>query len=118
MRYEPALEFQIEALGVGNLALHLGYSYQDGAVTSLNEFDNLSLDDRGLLDANITLSDIAIAGGNLRLSVWGRNLADEEYLIVNTGSLRELFPGGALGLSPWSTWGDPRTYGATVEWVY
>ncbi len=115
--YTAALDYRT-SVGLGNLAFHLGYSYQDGAVTSLNEFDNISLDDRGLLDANITLSDVAIAGGSLRVSVWGRNLADEEYIIVNTGSLRELFPGGALGLSPWSTWGDPRTYGATLEWVY
>ena len=55
----------------------------------------------------------------MRLSVWGRNLLDEEYLTVNTASLRDLIPGtGLLSLSPWSTWGDPRTYGATLEWVY
>ena len=115
--YTAALDYRT-TVGLGNLAFHLGYSYQDGSVSSLNEFDNISLDDHGLFDADITLSQVPIAGGNLRISVWGRNLADEEYLLVNTGSLRELFPGGALGLSPWSTWGDPRTYGATLEWIY
>ncbi|MFT4822240.1 MAG: iron complex outermembrane receptor protein [Halioglobus sp.] len=115
--YTAALDYRT-SVGWGDLAFHLGYSYQDGAVTSLNEFDNIPLDDRGLFDADVTLSQVALAGGKLRVSVWGRNLADEEYLLVNTGSLRELFPGGALGLSPWSTWGDPRTYGATLEWVY
>jgi iron complex outermembrane receptor protein len=115
--YTAALDYRMN-LDFGDLAFHLGYSYQDGAVTSLNEFDNLNLDDRGLWDADITLSQVPLASGKLRVSLWGRNLADEEYLVVNTGSLRELFPGGALGLSPWSTWGDPRTYGATLEWVY
>ena len=102
--YTAALDYRMDA-GLGNLAFHLGYSYQDGSVSSLNEFDNLPLDDRGLWDVDITLSRVAIADGNLRISLWGRNLADEEYLVVNTGSLRELFPGGLLGLSPWSTWG-------------
>jgi iron complex outermembrane receptor protein len=115
--FTAALNYS-RSLDYGDLNLYLGYSYQDGSVTSLNEFDNLNLDDRGLWDADITLSNVQIAKGKLRLSVWGKNLADEEYLLVNTGSLRALFPNGLLGLSPWSTWGDPRTYGATLEYAY
>ena len=105
-------------LSFAELGVFLGYAYQDGAVTSLNVFDNIPTDDRGLWNADITLAGMEMLGGNVRISLWGKNLADEEYLIINTGSLRELFPGGALGLSPWSTWGDPRTYGATIEYNY
>lgn len=115
--FTAALDYSFTS-SIGNWNFHLGYAYQDAAVTSLNEFDNLPTDDRGLLDGNITLADIDAGPGKLRVSLWGKNITDEEYIIVNTGSLRELFPGGALGLSPWTTWGDPRTYGATVEFVY
>ncbi len=115
--YTVALDYSTMT-SIGELAFHLGYAYQDEAVTSLNEFDNLPTDSRGLLDLNLTLSGIELAGGELRVSLWGRNVTDEEYIIVNTGSLRELFPGGLLGLSPWTTWGDPATYGITASWEY
>ena len=115
--FTAALDYNIYS-SIGDWTFHLGYAYQDAAVTSLNEFDNLPTDDRGLLDGSITLANVDAGPGKLRLSLWGKNITDEEYIIVNTGSLRELFPGGALGLSPWTTWGDPRTYGATIEFVY
>ena len=115
--FTAALDYRLPS-GVGDWTFHLGYAYQDAAVTSLNEFDNLPTDDRGIFDGNVTLGNIDVGTGTLRLSLWGKNLTDEEYIIVNTGSLRELFPGGLLGLSPWTTWGDPRTYGATLEYVY
>lgn len=115
--YTLAFDYSTET-AMGDLDIHLGYAYQDEAVTSLNQFDNLPTDSRGLLDINATFSGIELGGGELRVSLWGRNVTDEEYIIVNTGSLRELFPGGLLGLSPWTTWGDPATYGVTVNWDY
>ncbi|MCY4428527.1 MAG: TonB-dependent receptor [Halieaceae bacterium] len=113
--WTAALNYRIFS-NYGDWNFHLNYAYQDGAVTSLNVFDNLPTDDRGLLDANITLSNLAVGSGRLRLSLWGKNLTDEEYIIVNTSSLT-LVP-GVLELSPWTTWGDPSTYGFTMEYVY
>lgn len=102
-------------LGFSELDVHLGYAYQDEAVTSLNVFDNLNTDQRGLLDASIRFSGIEIGPATLNVSLWGKNLSDQEYILVNTGSLRALFPGNALGFPVWTTWGDPRTFGLTVE---
>lgn len=109
-----SLDYRRE-IGAGQLDFHLGYAYQDEAVTSLNVFDNLPTDERGLLDASIKFSAIEVGSGTLSVSLWGKNLTDQEYIIVNTGSLRALFPGDALGFPVWTTWGDPRTYGATVQ---
>jgi len=94
---------------LGQLDARLGYTYQDEAATSLNAADNIPTDSRGLLDMNITLSGIAIDGGELSLSLWGKNLTDEEYYLINGGSL------AGLGLSPWTTFGDPRTFGLTAK---
>lgn len=115
--YTVALDYRTSS-SIGDWSFHLAYAYQDGTVTSLNVFDNLPLDDRGLFNANVTLANVAVGGANLRLSLWGKNLADQEYRIVNAASLQAVFPGGLLGLSPWTTWGDPRTWGASIEFVY
>ena len=36
-------------------------------------------DDQTLINARLTLSEMNVLGGNLTLSAWGRNLADEKY---------------------------------------
>ena len=97
-----------------DMNVHLGYSYQDGTVTSTNAGDNLNTDDRGLLDANVSLSNIEVARGNLKVSLWGKNLADEEYQIVSTAALAN----AGFTIFDWSTFGDPRTYGLTLSYEY
>lgn len=101
-------------VGDWNLMMHLGYTYQDGAVTSTNAADNLNTDDRGLFDANITLSNIEVGGGSLNVSLWGKNLTDDEYLMVSTAALAN----SGFSIFDWSTYGDPRTYGLTLSYDY
>lgn len=108
-----ALDYRLP-LRVGDLNLHAGYSYQDGTVTSTNAEDNLNTDDRGLLDANISLSNIELGVGRLNVSLWGKNLADEEYRLVSTAALAT----SGFSISDWSTFGDPRTYGLTLTYEY
>ena len=57
----------------------------------------------GLLDARLTLSDIPAGPVNLRLSAWGRNLTNKDYLVFE----------GAVGLSDrfGALFGEPRSYG-------
>lgn len=112
-----ALDYQRD-LGFAQLDAHLGYAYQDSAATSLNVADDLPTDERGLIDASLRLSQLKLGEGELSVSLWGKNLTDQEYIIINTGSLGALFPGGALGFPTWTTWGDPRTYGVTIEFEY
>jgi len=73
-------------------------------------------DDRTLLNATIGLWDIALGGnyGTLRASLWGNNLTDEEYLISSV----RLDAFEILGVGEISTFGDPRTYGLTVEYFF
>ncbi len=57
----------------------------------------------GLLDARVGLAEIPVAGGNLRFSLWGRNLTDEEYQIFHF-----------IYVVPTAMFGDPRSYGADL----
>ena len=71
-----------------------------------NQYD--SAKSRWLLDARASLNDIDLGGGDLRISLWIKNLADEEYREwgIDFASL------GYAG----ATWGQPRTYG--IDLVY
>ncbi len=71
-----------------------------------NQYD--SAKSRWLLDARASLNDIGLGGGSLRISLWIKNLADEEYREwgIDFASL------GYAG----ATWGQPRTYG--IDLVY
>ena len=74
------LEYRFGDVGFGDLSFWLGVTYSDAVAyhAQLNRYD--STDDYTLVDARITLADIAMGdtGGNFRLSLWGRNLTDEE----------------------------------------
>jgi iron complex outermembrane receptor protein len=73
-------------------------------------------DDRTLVNATIGLWDIALGDnyGTLRASLWGNNLTDEEYLISSV----RLDAFEILGVGEISTFGDPRTYGLTLEYFF
>ena len=74
------------------------------------------IDDRTLVNATLGVSEIQLGEdyGQLRITLWGQNLTDEEYYIGNIrqGSFDSL---GLLGLA---TFGDPLTYGVTLEYEY
>jgi iron complex outermembrane receptor protein len=65
-----------------------------------------------LVDAMVTLELIPLVDeGNLRLSVWGRNLTDEEYRYTSVDLMEFL----GLGVTHY---GDPRTYGLTLSYNF
>lgn len=70
--------------------------------------------ERTLLNARISLNDIKLGccddKGSLRVSLWGKNLTDKEY--INYG-----IDFGSLGFSG-ATYSEPRTYGLDVTYSY
>jgi iron complex outermembrane receptor protein len=75
------------------------------------------LDDRTLVGANLSLSEIELGAdyGQLKVVLWGKNLLDQEYYI---GNIRQA-TFDVLGLSSGvGTFGDPRTYGITLQYEY
>lgn len=64
-----------------------------------------------LFNARLSLKDIPLGGADNRLavSVWGKNLADEEY-VATAFALGDLMTAQSFG--------DPRTYGVDVTYRY
>ena len=63
-----------------------------------------------LVDAQLTLDQMPLGGqGNLGITLWGRNLLDEDYRYTSVDLLEPL----GFGIAHC---GDPRTYGVTLNW--
>lgn len=112
LSYSATLDYSRTVMNGIALELHLNYSYQDesesGIVTGTSQLNN----DYGLWDASVSLSQIRLAGGEVKITLWGQNLTDEEYVVSNIG------PFAPLGASEISPFGDPMTYGMTVSYQY
>lgn len=99
--------YEMTDLPFGTLASNLNYTMQSKAFTSASTSSGkYIIGDYGLLNARLTLSDIPGVDG-LRLSLWGRNLTDKQYYIMqfNIGQPGALF-------------GDPRTYGLDLSFEF
>ena len=103
------------AVGPGLLNANVNLQYQDKSLGGV-QFPAGTLNERTLLAASVSLSEIALGDhtGSLRVTLWGNNLLDEEYFI---GNIRQA-SFDSLGLMGLATFGDPRTYGVTLEYQY
>jgi iron complex outermembrane receptor protein len=102
-------------VGIGTLNANVNIQYQDEAFGGVQEPSGV-LNDRTLLAATLSVADISLGEdyGSLRITLWGNNLLDEEYQI---GHIRQqtFDDFGLIGLA---TFGDPRTYGVTMEYSF
>lgn len=121
------LRYNFGEIGIGRLSARLDVSWQDdvifnggSAVQTVNapELDRGAAKDRpanqqdayALVDAMVTLEDIPLVDdGNLKLSLWGRNITDKQYRNVAVDLMENL--GILIG-----HYGDPRTYGVTLSY--
>ena len=67
-------------------------------------------DDNTLLNARLTLSNVAFASGSLNLALWGKNLLDQEYYHFGFS-----VPGLNTGVV---NYGEPRTYGVSGTYEF
>ena len=103
------LQYDFNPFPWGRLSLRFDATYSDDIVFHpfLNRYDSAA--DHWLLNARISLNDIALGdGGRLRVSAWVRNLADEQYREWGIDFATLGFAG--------NTYGRPRTYG--IDLVY
>ena len=102
------LQYDFRPTPMGTLSLRFDATHT--GKMRFHPFQNLydSAKARWLLDARASLNGIDLGGGDLRISLWIKNLADEEYREwgIDFASL------GYAG----ATWGQPRTYG--IDLVY
>lgn len=94
------------------LSFYLSYSYQDRSNTSSNAIDNSVIDARELVDATVTWSGMEALGGILEVSLWAKNLLDDDYKTTSTAGF------SFFGIEEQAVFGEPRTYGVTLRYTY
>ena len=114
-QYTVALNY-FYPFSFGNLDASINYNWVDDRYDTQKaaEADSgqSTIDSYGLWGAYLGISDIQLgAAGSLTVSVWGRNLDDEEYF---TSAPTILQPAGAYEKAV--TWGEPRSYG--IDLIY
>ena len=105
------LQLVIQGLAVGSVyalvALGFVLIYKASSVI------NFAQGEMVMLGAFIGLSEISLgAAGSLDISVWGRNLTDEEYITGVRNISRSAFGTPFVGIN------QPRSYGIELSYTY
>lgn len=98
----------------GSLSTSIGFSFTDDRYYTLMNTPSSMADSYWLTDARITWH---LDNGNTSLSLWGTNLADEEYVGNMINQAGDVEIGGSdpsLGMVA-DYWGDPRRWGLEVR---
>jgi len=104
-KYDLSAEYTAPPLGIGTLSAVVGYSYRGNEPSNGGPGTAGDVRPRyGLVNARLTLSDIALAHGTLAVSMWVNNLTDKKYeLYHNFGAV---------------IFGEPRNFGANLTYRY
>jgi iron complex outermembrane recepter protein len=102
------LDYVFPSLGFGELAFNVNYSKVDEAEFVSFVRRGYNIPEYELWNARLTLSEICIGSGRGSVALWGKNLADEEYLLDGI----EGFPWTPMS----APYGESRTWG--VDFVY
>ena len=98
------LTYDLPRLPMGQLSANVNYTAQSDKFTnSTISSGKYIIGDYGLLNARLTLGDIPGVKG-VRASLWGRNLTDKNYYIMQFNVGR-----------PGALFGEPRTYGIDLN---
>ena len=98
------LTYDLPRLPIGQMSANVNYTAQSDKYTSSTiSSGKYIIGDYGLLNARLTLGDIPGLGG-VRASLWGRNLTDKNYYIMQFNVGR-----------PGALFGEPRTYGIDLN---
>ena len=104
------LDYTFPSFGYGELALNVNYSYVDETEFVSTPTFGYNIPDYDLWNARLTLRELCVGEGRAAVAIWGRNLADEEYLLDGIESF------------PWSqmvaSFGERRTWGVDVTYEY
>ena len=102
--FSAGFNFRHPLNDMGNLLLNANYSWQDDYFTGASNSPDFLIDSYGLVNASIGFET---SDKRWRLSLWGNNLSDKEYVLIRGTS-------GAIG----EYFGAPRTYGVTLTFSY
>ena len=106
------VDYAFKSQAYGTLALHMDMTSTDNY--SYVPFGEQRTDAYSLLNARLELSEINLGGigsGNLKASIWAKNLLDEKYIVY-------AFPVGDPAVSVAQAFGTPRTMGLDISYMF
>ena len=97
------------------LTARVGMSYLSSAVLYVNPLnapfqEATNTDSRMLVDAQIKVDELSIAGAKASITIWGKNLTNKAYVARSVDF-------GQLGFAS-AIYGDPRTVGVTLDFNF
>ncbi len=111
--WNAGVQYDFAPFSFGALSARVDVTYRDSLVFHPFLNDLTAADDYTLVNGRISLNDIDLGSccgkGAMRVSLWGKNLADEEYRNFGIDFDSIGFAGNRFG------W--PRTYGLDVEYA-
>lgn len=106
--YAVNLDYVFPTTRLGVWTAAVGYSYQSKVFSrAIVNAGKYIIDNYGLLNARLSLSEIPVGVGELRFGLWGRNIENREYYIDHN-----------TALVPFSVFGEPRSYGFDMIYEY
>jgi iron complex outermembrane receptor protein len=114
--YNLSLNYTVPSFtSVGILRARLDWSGTSKIVVTpkISGNDDINQDSYDLLNTRITFDDVALGDGVLAVSIWGKNITDEEYKIGGF----EVDAGGGARVGT-NQWGEPRTFGIDVTYRF
>lgn len=103
-----SLRYEFGEFDWGTLAAQADYAWKDDYFTNIESDPTTNVEDYGLVNARLELSQIPLGKGTGRIAAWGKNLTDEEYW--HTGINLQVFTV--------NQWADPRSYGIEFEYAF
>lgn len=106
-----AIDYELSALPIGTFIAHLDIFATDQYATS--SFGVSHQDAYKLINGRLTLADIGAneSRGSFKVSLWGKNLTDEEFVNLSFGI-------GDPAIAIGQVFGPPRTYGLDLSYEF
>ena len=121
------LDYEFAPFSFGTLNAHMdvtdsdeycfnSFSCEQDAIMKAGDIQGLhGGDDNTLINARLTLSDIALGNyGSMQAALWVKNLTDEEYINFGYTAPSSLLTGN----NTVGQYGDPRSVGVTMTYQY
>lgn len=104
------LDWSLLHSSMGSLDLHIDWNFKDEYTPYVHPAQRAvaQMPSHRLLNARLSLSEIPIGENQLEISLWAKNIRNEEYPIMAT-------PFGGWTVS---TFGEPRTYGIDFAYTF
>ncbi|MBK6279790.1 MAG: TonB-dependent receptor [Gammaproteobacteria bacterium] len=104
------LDYTFPSFGYGELVLNVNYASIDESEFVSTPTFGYNIPEYDLWNARLTLRELCLGEGRAAVAIWGKNLADEEYLLDGIESF------------PWSQmvapFGESRTWGVDLTYEY